>query len=351
MNERRARLGLPRAAYKAGAAVLLVLAPAGCPGSLEDPGQFESADSSASTSSGAAGGTTGGTSGGGTCDAPDMIFTTTCGAAGCHNAASAAFAGNLDLVSPGLASRLVNVPANAMPSLFYIDTANPSQSVLLTKLTSTPPFGAQMPYLSTPLSSSQIQCVTEWVDAQASAGSSSTGGDDGGTGSSTSSSSGASSSTSSSSSSGTGSSSGSSSSSSSSGSTSSSSSSSSGSSSGGIPDSGGAVSFATVYAMVLQGNCATHHSGATPSGGLDLSTEATAYTNLTMGSSSATYEVGCNEKYVVAKSPTTSLLYQKVAGGASLPAKCGAQMPKGGTALIAADVTLIEDWIQGGAAP
>jgi hypothetical protein len=82
-----------------------------------------------------------------------------------------------------------------------------------------------------------------------------------------------------------------------------------------------------------------------------MSSEATAYKNLTTGSSSATYEPGCNEKFVVSGNAASSLLYQKVAGGTALPAKCGAQMPKGGTPLSAADVTLIQDWIARGAAP
>jgi hypothetical protein len=34
----------------------------------------------------------------------------------------------------------------------------------------------------------------------------------------------------------------------------------------------------------------------------------------------------------------------------AIPAACGAQMPKGMTALSAADVTIIENWINGGAA-
>jgi hypothetical protein len=96
---------------------------------------------------------------------------------------------------------------------------------------------------------------------------------------------------------------------------------------------------------IISANCTAHHSGATPSGGLDMSTEAKAFTNLTTGTST---EAGCTEKYVGATA-TASLLYQKVSG-TGIPAACGAQMPKGMTALSAADVTIIENWINGGAA-
>ena len=82
-----------------------------------------------------------------------------------------------------------------------------------------------------------------------------------------------------------------------------------------------------------------------------MSSETTAYTNLTTGSSNASDEPGCSEKYVVSLNAAGSLLYQKVAGGGALPTACGAQMPKGGPTLSSTDVVLIEDWINGGAGP
>jgi hypothetical protein len=97
------------------------------------------------------------------------------------------------------------------------------------------------------------------------------------------------------------------------------------------------------------GTCTDHHAGANPSGGLDLSSASAAFHNLTSGSST---ETGCNEQYVVSGDPNSSLLYQKVVGGASLQSACGAQMPAGGAApLGATDVMTIQSWIQGGAAP
>ncbi len=63
----------------------------------------------------------------------------------------------LDLVSPGLASRLVDVPSMEEPSVALIDPADPDQSYLLTKLRPNPPFGAQMPSLETALSASETR--------------------------------------------------------------------------------------------------------------------------------------------------------------------------------------------------
>jgi hypothetical protein len=111
------------------------------------------------------------------------------------------------------------------------------------------------------------------------------------------------------------------------------------------------VSFATVYSTVISGTCTVCHSAATMAGQLDMSTEATAFGNLTTGTSSATLETGCSEHYVNAGVATTSLLYQKVMGGASLRAACGMRMPRGGAMLSATDITLIENWINDGALP
>jgi hypothetical protein len=98
---------------------------------------------------------------------------------------------------------------------------------------------------------------------------------------------------------------------------------------------------------ILKASCTGCHGATNPTGSLDLSSETTAYTNLTTESSA---ETGCTEKYVVSGNASTSLLYQKVTG-TSLPTKCGVKMPKGETALSAANITIIENWIKDGAAP
>jgi hypothetical protein len=44
-----------------------------------------------------------------------------------------------------------------------IDPANASASVLYTKLTPTPPFGARMPLVGAPLSDADMACVLSWI--------------------------------------------------------------------------------------------------------------------------------------------------------------------------------------------
>jgi hypothetical protein len=110
----------------------------------------------------------------------------------------------------------------------------------------------------------------------------------------------------------------------------------------------GALSFATVYSSIINGSggCTDHHAGSNPSGGLDLSTQTKAFTNLTTTSSA---ESGCGEKYVVPCNAAGSLLYQKVSG-TSIPAACGARMPFGGPYLGSTDIMTIQTWINDGAA-
>jgi len=131
---------------------------AGCPGSLKDPAEFESDSSS---------GTSPTESGGGACeDVPTVFFPQTCGQALCHSAKAPQEM--LDLVSPGVATRLVNVAATEMPGsgLLLINSANPPESVIVTKLqASTLPYGALMPFGGAALSSDQVACVAAWVDS------------------------------------------------------------------------------------------------------------------------------------------------------------------------------------------
>jgi hypothetical protein len=112
------------------------------------------------------------------------------------------------------------------------------------------------------------------------------------------------------------------------------------------PSTTGAPSFATIYTSIISTNCTTHHSGSNASGGLDMSSQTKAFTNLTTGTSS---ESGCSEHYVVPCNATSSLLYQKVSG-MSIPSACGARMPEGGPYLSSTNITAIQDWINQGAA-
>jgi hypothetical protein len=129
--------------------VALVAACVGCPGSLEDPGRFSSAS--------------------GTCgDVPTTVFQNTCSATvGCHSSTDKQL--GLDLQSPNVAARLTGVTAMGGPGLL-IDPSNPADSVLYTKLTATPPFGARMPFARPPLDDATIACVLQWITTQVSDG-------------------------------------------------------------------------------------------------------------------------------------------------------------------------------------
>lgn len=139
---------------------------AACAGSLNDPAEFGSGSSTMDSSSN--GGSSSADAGLLACavDVPTAIFKQTCGVVSCHNPASPAE--GLDLESPNVASRLVDVPENEDPSLglFLIDSANPPQSVILTKLqAATVPYGSQMPFGGTPLTSQQVACVGAWINS------------------------------------------------------------------------------------------------------------------------------------------------------------------------------------------
>jgi Malectin domain len=142
-----------------GAVLLPVLAWTGCAGSLEDPEMFTMQPDAgtpveAAVEAAAAP----------TCPDVPTLFAKTCGTTGCHDATTKAEA--LDLVSPGLASRLVGVPSVEGVGLL-IDPTTPSKSVLYTKLLSSPPFGARMP-TGGALDTSTTQCVLAWITSQTS---------------------------------------------------------------------------------------------------------------------------------------------------------------------------------------
>ncbi len=142
-----------------GALLVLVLAWSGCAGSLEDPEMFTTQGDAgtlveAAVEAAAAP----------TCPDVPTLLAKTCGTTGCHDATTKAEA--LDLVSPGLASRLVGVPSVEGVGLL-IDPATPSKSVVYTKLLSSPPFGARMP-TGGALDTSTTQCVLAWITSQTS---------------------------------------------------------------------------------------------------------------------------------------------------------------------------------------
>ena len=144
----RAGLGrkLERAALGAIAVGAIALLASGCPGTLADKLAFIENDA-------------------GSCgDVPTTLFQPTCAASGCHSAVNPA--GQLDLESPDVASRLVDKPANGLCSGTLADPLNPTKSVLYLKLTSAPPCGSRMPLGATPLADSEMACVKSWIAEQ-----------------------------------------------------------------------------------------------------------------------------------------------------------------------------------------
>jgi hypothetical protein len=144
---------------------------AGCPGQLENKAEFDAyaeahGDAGASDGMNVAGTSPGaaGTSSNGACgDVVTRIFVPSCGGTGCHSATAPQQ--DLDLVSPGVAARVVGVPAKACLQTLA-DPANPEQSLLYQKLAIKPPCGAQMPLARPALSNADVACVLGWIAAQ-----------------------------------------------------------------------------------------------------------------------------------------------------------------------------------------
>jgi hypothetical protein len=147
------------------ALVGLLVVTAGCPGTLEDPERFIEAGGGVVTPQGtgdaAASGEGGQTLDAATCpDIPTAVFQAKCTSSGCHNSQDKSQ--GLDLQSSGVSMRLVGVAATEGPGLL-VDPGTPSHSVLYTKLTTMPPFGARMP-LGSSLDEATIACVLSWVE-------------------------------------------------------------------------------------------------------------------------------------------------------------------------------------------
>ena len=127
----------------------------GCAGGLSDPERFAYLDGGAADA-----GTIG--SGDAGCDPVPTIFASTCAAGACHSAQTQQ--ASLDLQSAGLPQRLVGKPASGGPGLL-IDPQQPLRSVLLTKLSDSPPFNFQMPLGAPPLDPDQVACIQLWIQA------------------------------------------------------------------------------------------------------------------------------------------------------------------------------------------
>jgi hypothetical protein len=146
-----------------GLGALLTLA--GCPANLEDPQRF--ADGGAVTTNSIP-------------PCLQTLFSGTGKCAGnvCHSA-GAMPAGGLDLTSPDVAARLINVPAThgdidfdgggvTCPTAKLIDTSNPSASWLLIKIDGMQgTCGSAMPQIGT-LTSAETSCIQNYVTSVAS---------------------------------------------------------------------------------------------------------------------------------------------------------------------------------------
>ncbi|MGA7123688.1 MAG: hypothetical protein WBY94_26525, partial [Polyangiaceae bacterium] len=152
-------------------ALLLPMSLAACPGSLADPGEFETANGSGSsganggTGSGGAAGSSGSSSGSSgaaaNCDAPTLLATT-CGFAGCHGGGGSGQAG-LDL-SAGSQADLATQMSMDYPGETIVDPGNPSMSALYNKLMPNAKGGSgTMPPTGVPLTSDQMNCVASWI--------------------------------------------------------------------------------------------------------------------------------------------------------------------------------------------
>ncbi|MEM6733038.1 MAG: hypothetical protein AAF658_15885 [Myxococcota bacterium] len=125
-----------------GAALLLLAS--GCPGKLEDPTIFgDELDCVAFT---------------------EQYIEQSCSISGCHDAATQA--AGLSLIGDDIGAALLDQPASADCPGNLIDSSDPTQSLMFTKLTSSPPCGDQMPLFARAPAQFEIDCMREWVQAQ-----------------------------------------------------------------------------------------------------------------------------------------------------------------------------------------
>ncbi|HYQ44209.1 MAG TPA: hypothetical protein VER11_19640 [Polyangiaceae bacterium] len=171
-----------RAAAFASSLIVGALTLGGCPGTLDDKERFLAAAGAAGKAGTAGSGVGGsddagpamsGSDAGADPDAgPDLgscgdvvarIFVPSCGGTGCHGATGPQQ--DLDLVSPGVAERVVGVSGIGC-SAILADPANPEASLIYQKLSPTPPCGSPMPLARPALSDEDVACVLTWIAAQ-----------------------------------------------------------------------------------------------------------------------------------------------------------------------------------------
>jgi hypothetical protein len=144
--------------WRWGAALALLAASlpglTGCPGTLRDKDRFltdAAPDADAGDDPGACG------------DVVTRVFAPSCGGTGCHGATAPQQ--GLDLVSPGVAARVVGVSGTGCAGLLA-DPADPTNSLLYTKLSPKPSCGSQMPLARPALSAADAACILAWIAGQ-----------------------------------------------------------------------------------------------------------------------------------------------------------------------------------------
>lgn len=96
------------------------------------------------------------------CEDPAAFVRDTCGMEGCHVPGN--LLGTVDLVSPGVAERLIDQDTLMCEGELLVDSNDPARSFLLDKMNAIPRCGAQMPFLGVPLNARERACVTAFVE-------------------------------------------------------------------------------------------------------------------------------------------------------------------------------------------
>jgi hypothetical protein len=126
------------------ALVVCLLSTSACPGSLDDPARFLDGGSASCA-----------------VDVEVDILAARCGGTGCHEGEQSQR--GLDLVSPGVTGRLIDVEAEGCVDEILVRSDDPGSSLLIDKLRASPRCGSAMP-IGAQLSSAEIECVEQWVE-------------------------------------------------------------------------------------------------------------------------------------------------------------------------------------------
>jgi hypothetical protein len=157
----------------AAGALLAACVLTGCPGDIDPSIMMPSGGTGTGGSGSGTGGGSGGSSNCTGSNAGDQIITTKCATSGCHDAADVGGGGaGLDLtVNSGLAGRLVGVMSTGTgisacknaSSPYLKPNVTPVQGLLVDKVTGDATCGVRMPYIPPYLTSTQQQCLLDYL--------------------------------------------------------------------------------------------------------------------------------------------------------------------------------------------